>query len=552
MIAREFYWHGAWVDDDLQWAGQGRTITSMLSWIRRHWLLTTGITLLALLLVAAYVAALYADDLIASRLRPATIRLLSERFGSDVDIREMKVRVMPSVTVQVAGVSLRHRGRTDVPPLISIKSMTMDTSVWRLWNSNIVRIHLDGLAIVIPPERSAAIKPLISAPPSDEPKDDTHQADAFIGEIISENATLTILPRRENKAPREFVLHRIRLENLQFSKPMPFEATLTNPIPAGMIETVGTLGPWSGDEPGDTPLNGTFTFNADLGTIKGISGALTSEGSFGGILERIETSGQTSTPDFRVTTLKGNPLPLHTTFKAIVDGTNGDVTLERVDAKLADSTFITSGAIIGRKDVKGRFIRLDIHGQPAQLADIFRLAMKGPRPAMTGGLTINARMDLPPGERDVVERMTLDGQFHIARARFTNDAVQDKIDELARRGSGRPADDGLEKVMSDMRGDFTLGNGVLRLPNLTFSTVGAAVALAGQYNLEKETLDFRGDIRLQASASQMVTGFKSMLLKPFDPLLRKRGAGTRLAIKVTGTRDKPAFGVELGRTFKGQ
>jgi hypothetical protein len=49
-----------------------------------------------------------------------------------------------------------------------------------------------------------------------------------------------------------------------------------------------------------------------------------------------------------------------------------------------------------------------------------------------------------------------------------------------------------------------------------------------------------------------VTGFRSLLLKPFDPLLRKRGAGTRLAIRVTGTRDKPDFGVEIGRTLKGK
>jgi hypothetical protein len=494
----------------------------------------------------------FGDEWIEARLRPATIRLLSERFGSDVDIQDMHVRVLPKLAVDVAGVSLRHRGRTDVPPLITIRRMTMETSAWRLRRSHIDRVHLDGLEIVIPPQRRDAM-PSLETPENEDPSPDgSGLPDAFIQEILSENAKLIIMPKREEKPPREFLLHRVRLANLQFSKPMPFEATLTNPIPEGLIETVGTLGPWRGDEPGLTPLAGSFTFDADLGTIKGIDGALASKGSFSGVLERIQTSGETSTPAFRITALDANALPLHTTFKAIVDGTNGDVTLDRVEAKLGESRFVTSGAIVGQKGVRGRFIRLDIHGKPARLDDVLRIAMKGSEPAMVGGLTISARMDLPPGEPDVVERMTLDGRFHIDRAQFTNNGVQAKIDELARRGSGRPKDEAIEDVMSDMRGEFTLGGGRLRLRNLTFSVVGARVAMDGQYHLKRETLDFRGDVRLDASASRTMTGFKSVLLRPFDPLLRKRGAGTRLAIKVTGTREKPSFGVEIGRTLKGQ
>ena len=46
-------------------------------------------------------------------------------------------------------------------------------------------------------------------------------------------------------------------------------------------------------------------------------------------------------------------------------------------------------------------------------------------------------------------------------------------------------------------------------------------------------------------------GVKSWLLKPFDPLFRKQGAGTRVAIKVEGTKDNPKFGVEIGRTLGG-
>lgn len=521
---------------------------------RRHRLLTTVVVLAVSLAAGVGLFALFADDLVKTRLRPATIRLLSERFDSDVDMQDMTVRVFPTLSVHVAGVSLRHRGRTGVPPLLTIASMTMETGIWKLRRSQIDRIHISGLEIVIPPERGAGLPSLNGTKPGEPstPAYSNGAPDAFIGELLSEDAKLTIMPKTENKVPREFAIHRLRMESLQFSRPTPFEATLTNPIPAGEINVVGTLGPWAGEEPGQTPITGDYTFNADLGTIKGIAGKLAANGSMTGVLGRIDTSGTTSTPDFRVTALNGNALPLQTTYTAVVDGTNGDVILNRVDAKLGESTFATSGAIVGRKGVKGRFIRLDIHGKPARLTDIFLLSMKGKTPAMTGKLELDARMDLHPGDGDVVERMTLDGRFRIDAARFTNDAVQGKIDELARRGSGRPQDQRMDDVMSGMQGQFTLGKGVLRLPNVTFSVTGARVAMAGVYNMKTEALDFSGDVRLQASASQTMTGFKSMLLKPFDPLLRKRGAGTRLAIKVTGTRSKPAFGLELGRTFRGK
>ena len=46
-----------------------------------------------------------------------------------------------------------------------------------------------------------------------------------------------------------------------------------------------------------------------------------------------------------------------------------------------------------------------------------------------------------------------------------------------------------------------------------------------------------------------VTGFKSILLKPIDPLFRRDGAGTVLPINITGTVDMPAFGVDMKRVL---
>ena len=99
--------------------------------------------------------------------------------------------------------------------------------------------------------------------------------------------------------------------------------------------------------------------------------------------------------------------------------------------------------------------------------------------------------------------------------------------------------------MSDVAGPFTMKNTVMTLPRLTFGVPGAAVRLSGRYHLRRETLDFLGTVRLQATVSQTMTGVKRFFLKPIDPLFRRDGAGTVLPIRIGGTRGDPAFGLDV-------
>jgi hypothetical protein len=41
----------------------------------------------------------------------------------------------------------------------------------------------------------------------------------------------------------------------------------------------------------------------------------------------------------------------------------------------------------------------------------------------------------------------------------------------------------------------------------------------------------------------MVTGWKSILLKPVDPFFAKHGAGTELPVAITGNRANPQIGM---------
>ena len=54
---------------------------------------------------------------------------------------------------------------------------------------------------------------------------------------------------------------------------------------------------------------------------------------------------------------------------------------------------------------------------------------------------------------------------------------------------------------------------------------------------------------MDAKVSQTVTGFKSLLLKLADPLFNKNGR-TVIPLKISGTRNEPKFGLDMGRVFK--
>ena len=79
---------------------------------------------------------------------------------------------------------------------------------------------------------------------------------------------------------------------------------------------------------------------------------------------------------------------------------------------------------------------------------------------------------------------------------------------------------------------------------------GASVRLSGRYALKAETLNFRGDLLMDASVSQTQTGIKRLLLKAVDPFFRRKGGGSSLPIKITGRRSDPNFGLDMGRVFR--
>jgi hypothetical protein len=327
---------------------------------------------------------------------------------------------------------------------------------------------------------------------------------------------------------------------------MTYAAVLTNPKPPGLIHSMGTFGPWSADEPGDTPLSGDYNFDhADLGVFSAIAGTLNSTGNFSGTLSAINAKGKASVPDFRLKDA-GNPVPLSTEFEVMVDGSNGNTILQPVRATLGRTHFTTSGAVIKQNGELRRTIALDVNMPSGNLKDVLRLAMKG-TPMMEGKLALKAKIGIPPLSGKVKEKLLVEGRFRISNGLFLRSAIQSKIDDLSRRGQGQPRNEEIAEVFSDMNGRFRMKDQIISFQSLTFETPGAEVKLAGNYNLARDELDFHGSLGLRARVSQTMTGWKRWALKPVDPLFAKNGAGTFLRIKIDGTSRSPNFGVDRSK-----
>jgi hypothetical protein len=499
---------------------------------------------IAAIVVAAGFLSLIAAASIGSRtsaLRALVTEAMAERLDSTVELAAFSVDILPNVRVRGEGLVIRHRGRTDVPPLIQVDAFSVDGGLVGLLSRprRFRSVVLRGLEINIPPGG------LGTGASSSEPPGPIAASPFVIGRLEATDAELRIIPKKAGKDPKVFLIHQLDMRDLGAAERMPFEAELTNPVPTGMIQTSGEFGPWVRGEPGETPLTGRYTFaKADLSTINGIGGTLDSTGEFAGRLNHIAVKGETTTPDFRLD-ISEAPVALTSRFQAVVDGTDGDTYLTDVLATFGKTSVQAQGSVTGTPGVKGRTVALDVTIAEGRIEDLLRLAVRAEQPLMVGDVALETDFLLPPGEGGVVDRLRLAGAFDVS-AQFTDREVQKKLTGMSERARGKDVSGRPHNLVSDLRGKFRLRGGVMSFSNLTFAVPGATVRLAGTYGLRSEALNFDGQLRMTATISEAAGGgLKSFLLKAVDPFFKKGNAGTVLPIKVRGTRQEPKFGLDV-------
>lgn len=515
---------------------------------RRRWPVWVGGISIFVLLAAG--GSLFVLQMLIARAGPILkgriVETLSSRFKSNVELDAFEVSVSNGLHVSGSGLriypprELVAAGATD--PLIVVKEFNFRAALGGLFlkPTYIDTVYVRGLEIKVPPREMREA----SAGPSSRPMG---KIKIKVRQIVCEDSQLTIGTSKPNKDPKVFDLKRIALRDVGPNEPWAFDAILTNPVPAGEIHTTGAFGPWNTDAPGDSAIDGKYTFDhADMNTIKGIGGILRSTGTFGGYLDRISVQGQTEIPDFSLDTAN-HPMPLTTHFDAVVDGTSGDTLLNRVDAVLGTSKFSCKGAVINLKGV-GHDISVEVDVPEGQLMDFLRLAVKSEPAPMSGIINLKSNLEIRPGKERVIKKIRMKGTFALRQIHFTDPNIEDKIDLMSLRAQGKTADlrPGAPDVKSRMTGEFEMRDNRLTFRNLDYSLPGGELQLAGAYFLDEREYDFTGKVRTDAKISQMIASkWKSILLKPVDPFFHKNGAGAEIPIHISGANGKPKVGLKF-------
>lgn len=232
---------------------------------------------LALLIILAATAVELATGT-TSYVRDRVVAALNARFGGQLDMAGLQVRVFPSPSVTDQGLILRHRDRRDIPPLFTVSEFSATAGLLGQRRSpvRLDSVDVDGLQINIGPGTKGS-----GAAAADG-------LTLYVDRLTAKNAVFEIWPRDPAKLPRHFDIHDIEIREVGRTSAACFHASITNPKPLGRIDTEGTFGPWNPDDPRRTPLQGDYLFgNANLDTIRGIGGTLSSGGTFEGLLERI-------------------------------------------------------------------------------------------------------------------------------------------------------------------------------------------------------------------------------------------------------------------------
>ena len=365
-----------------------------MSRTRRWWI--AGIGLGVLVVVALGAVVLYRWQM--PRVRAQLVSILSEQLGARVELADLQVQLGRHVHVVGRGLVLHHQtGGQGRPPLVRIEHFTIVVPVLAILRKpiHVDRVTLDKLEIFLPKRRPGQA-PAADAPVSDREASELHRAlhgpsPVVIDVLRSTDATLAIESSKPDRPPRTFEIHDLVLTDGAFDRPVRFTARLTNPKPTGLIKASGQFGPWVADEPSTSPISGSYQFaDADLDTIKGIDGTLQSVGNFTGAWTR-SRSGAPPRRRTSVWTSAGRPLPLSTTFVALVDGTNGDTILHDVDARLASTPIKAKGGILHTPGRKGRTVVLEATIDKGQLPDVLRLALDDKEPFMNGLLSLRTR-----------------------------------------------------------------------------------------------------------------------------------------------------------------
>jgi autotransporter translocation and assembly factor TamB len=465
--------------------------------------------------------------------RQAATLALERASGSRVRFGQFDPAFFPRPGYTAKEVTFERSG----PPLATIHTIRCMTS-WPMLLSlthRVQHMQLEGVHVQIP----AHAPPPIPAGNS--------VIETTVTELVADGTRLDVAPREDGGPGLRFEFPHLRVTNLAKDKALHFQTVLQNPQPNATITASGTFGPLKTGDPKRTPLSGSFRITrANLDEGESIAGLLTATGEFRGVMGRVDVQGKAEVPNFEVKT-SHHPIDLKTDYRAVVDGADGNVTVQALTARWMQITLTAHGDISGQPGQSGKTIALYFEANHAPVEDLFHVFVSSDPSPVEGPITFHAHVVLPPGNQAFLRRVRLDGAFQIEHASFGHPSSQEKVDELSartRRARNDPVKDP-QRVTADLSGDVSLRNGTAEFSNSSFDVPGAKARLSGSYNLISEAVDLNGKLAMQASLSRAAGGMKSLFLLPLDPFFKKKDAGAVVAVHIGGTYAHPVFKASL-------
>ena len=301
--------------------------------------------------------------------RDAMTRALEEATSRPVEIGSFRSSYFPPGCM-AENVRVLHNSRPGGTPLITIQKLIVVGSLTGMITSpkRLAEVKIIGMHVRIPGkgpngegDRSVALNG------GDSGKSLT------ISKIVADGTLLEFLPSEPGDKPYQLRIDGLIIRDVGAGKPMTYRANLTNTEPPGVIRAEGKFGPWNPKDPGVTPVAGSFLYNdVNLGKFEGISGTLQAKGTFNGPLAHIQAEGTTETPDFHVSG-SGTAVRMTVGFHAIVNGTNGDTSIEPADAHFLRTEAVVRGAVEGHSGEKGKTATLAIAIANGRIEDVLRL-----------------------------------------------------------------------------------------------------------------------------------------------------------------------------------
>ena len=527
--------HISWIPETRSWR------TLRVHGHRKAWLAGVCVGVLSLLGIAGY----FINAHWPYRYRVAK-PLLEDVLGSQIQIARYKRTYLPNPGFVATGVTLRRKSAPDQPPLGTAQQLVVQGS-WIdlvMLRQKVQFVDIEGLHIVVPAPGSRANHE--DFPPGSTA--DFAGPNTLIEKLKIHNSLLEVM--RPGGGRLSYPIRELAMRSFGKGRPDEFVVDMDNALPHGRIQSTGTFGPINVNTLAHTPVAGTFKFTSvALHDVGEIGGTLDSEGKYSGSLGAIEVSARTKTPDFSVA--GGKPTPVNGEVSASVNGLTGEVVFHQLRAETGKTVVTAVGAVQGSP----KETNLDVEITNGRAQDVMRPFMERDVP-VTGAVWLKCHAFLAHSGagQGFLQRLEVTGAFEIPKEKLTDEKKEKDLTDFSKRAQGQDTSRQESEAASDerdtfssLRGPASIRDGVATSHGLKFEVAGASAVFDGTFNFHTEAVHMIGTMAMHSDFSHITTGFKSWLLKPLNPFMKKKAAGAVVPIAVTGTPGKYQVSLDFGR-----